>query len=544
MIRGRLRRHRTEGGSAESGQPDTQYLELEPGQLSGVFNVPDWLRNVGLMSWLLVGAMLLLAALVWLLAMTQVISIPVIVAAIMATVGSPVVAWLHSHRIPRAAGAVLLMLGIIAVGALMAYAVVVGIDGQASSIAGHLSSAKDTIGGWLQDLGLDSGKADSAKDQLGRGASDSASALIGGLLDGIGRLSSLAFFLAMTILSLFFLLKDGPTIRAWGESHMGVPAPVAKIVTQRTIGSMRGYFLGVTIVAAFSAVVVGIGTLILGVPLLGTIVAVTFIAGYIPYIGAWSAAIFSVLLALGSSGTDAAIGMIVVQFLANGALQQLVQPFAMGAALGIHPLAVLIVTIAGGALFGTVGLIVAAPLVSAIVRISADLARVKAAEEAEAAGAGDVAGGGRAGAGPRLTDASPRGRDRRRRPARRLRFGSRRRRRPRRPPPRRRLRNPATASSSTSPPASNCGPCLIRAIRPAPTSNGRCGPCSPDPAPMRRGTSTTEIPNGVEVEHVERRRPGHRHGRGLEAIHQRVSRPSPPSGRRTRRRSSTRDSPR
>jgi predicted PurR-regulated permease PerM len=65
----------------------------------------------------------------------------------------------------------------------------------------------------------------------------------------------------------------------------------------------------------------------------------------------------------------------------------------MGAALGIHPLAVLIVTIAGGAMFGTVGLIVAAPRVSAIVRISADLARIKAAEEAETAGSGDVAGG-------------------------------------------------------------------------------------------------------------------------------------------------------
>ena len=85
--------------------------------------------------------------------------------------------------------------------------------------------------------------------------------------------------------------------------------------------------------------------------------------------------------------------MIVVQFLANGALQQLVQPFAMGAALGIHPLAVLIVTIAGGALFGTVGLIVAAPLVSAVVRISADLARVKAAEEAEEAGGDEPAAG-------------------------------------------------------------------------------------------------------------------------------------------------------
>jgi hypothetical protein len=30
--------------------------------------------------------------------------------------------------------------------------------------------------------------------------------------------------------------------------------------------------------------------------------------------------------------------MIIVQLLANGILQQLVQPFAMGAALGIHPL--------------------------------------------------------------------------------------------------------------------------------------------------------------------------------------------------------------
>jgi predicted PurR-regulated permease PerM len=56
----------------------------------------------------------------------------------------------------------------------------------------------------------------------------------------------------------------------------------------------------------------------------------------------------------------------------------------MGAALGIHPLAVLIVTIAGGAIFGAVGLILAAPITSAITRISADLARARAKEEEEA----------------------------------------------------------------------------------------------------------------------------------------------------------------
>jgi predicted PurR-regulated permease PerM len=69
--------------------------------------------------------------------------------------------------------------------------------------------------------------------------------------------------------------------------------------------------------------------------------------------------------------------MVVIQLLSNGPLQQVVQPVAYGAALGLHPLAVLVLTIAGGALFGTVGLILAAPVASAIVRISADLGRAR-----------------------------------------------------------------------------------------------------------------------------------------------------------------------
>ena len=98
--------------------------------------------------------------------------------------------------------------------------------------------------------------------------------------------------------------------------------------------------------------------------------------------------IFNVPQWLRGAGTDAAAGMIVLQLLANSVLQQLVQPFAMGAALGLHPLAVLIVTIAGGALFGTVGLILAAPLTSAVTRISADLARARGEAEPTPGGPG------------------------------------------------------------------------------------------------------------------------------------------------------------
>jgi predicted PurR-regulated permease PerM len=157
-----------------------------------------------------------------------------------------------------------------------------------------------------------------------------------------------------------------------------VPLPLAQTISARSLQSLRGYFLGVTIVAAFNAVVVTLGALILGVPLVGTIAAVTFLAAYVPYLGAWTAGAFAVLVALGGAGADAAAGMMVVQLLANGVLQHLVQPIAYGAALGLHPLAVLIVTIAGGGLFGAVGLILAAPVTSAVVRISADIARARA----------------------------------------------------------------------------------------------------------------------------------------------------------------------
>ncbi len=311
---------------------------------------------------------------VWILALTHTIVMPVIAAGVIAAVASPLVAWLAGHRVPRGLGAALLMLATIALGAAVFVVIVAGVASQSGDIGSHLSDAKDALAGWLKDLGVDSGKADSAKQDASTATSSTYDALLEGVAKGISGLTSLVFFLSLTALSLFFLLKDGPVIRSWVERHLGMPLPVARAVTGRILQSLRGYFLGVTIVAVFNGVVIGGGALLLGVPLAGTIAAVTFLGAYIPYLGAWGAGAFSVLLALGGAGTDAAIAMAVLQLLGNGILQQLVQPIAYGAALGIHPLAVLIVTIAGGALFGAPGLILAAPLTSAVVHIAADLA--------------------------------------------------------------------------------------------------------------------------------------------------------------------------
>jgi predicted PurR-regulated permease PerM len=377
MIRGRLHRRHKDG---QRGQTEDEFIEIEPSELTGLFATPRWLRDMGLTAWLLVGVTLLLVGAVWLLSLTHTIVVPVIVAAVIASVAAPLLGWLGRRGLPRGAAAGLLLLSIVVLGVAFVVLIVGGITSQTGDLSSHLSDAKNTIEGWLKDLGVDPSKAKDAKNDASSSVSTSVNALLQGVAGGIKELSSLVFFLALATLSLFFLLKDGPTIRSWGERHLGVPMSMARTITERVAQSLRGYFLGVTYVAAFNAVVVGLGAVVLGVPLPGTIAVVTFLAAYVPYLGAWSAGAFAVLIALGGAGTDAAIGMAVVQLLANGLLQQFVQPIAYGAALGIHPLAVLVVTIAGGSLFGAVGLILAAPLTAAITRITADLSRARAEE--------------------------------------------------------------------------------------------------------------------------------------------------------------------
>jgi predicted PurR-regulated permease PerM len=378
-------RFRSRKAAGEQPSPADEYIEIDVGQLTGVFAAPRWLRDVGFTSWLLVGVALFLVGAVWLLSLTHTIVLPVIAAGVVASVAGPVVSWMERHRVPRAVGAILVLVAMILLSVLVVYIVLRGITSQSDGITSRLGDAKNTIEGWLRDLGVSADTAEQAKADASSSSTDAVDTLLKGLGTGLKSLSSLIFFLAMTALSLIFLLADGPKIRRWAERHMGVPEPVARTVSARTLQSLRGYFLGVTLIALFNAVVVGLGAWVLGVPLAGTIALVTLLGAYVPYLGAWTAGAFSVLLALGGAGPDAAAAMIGIQVIANGPLQQLVQPIALGAALGIHPLAVLIVTIAGGSLFGAVGLILAAPLTAAATRISADLAqaRVKAQEEAQ-----------------------------------------------------------------------------------------------------------------------------------------------------------------
>jgi predicted PurR-regulated permease PerM len=370
-----------QAAKGKAPRPEAPPEPLDAKTLGSVFAPPRWLRDLGLLSWIIVGILAVLAGVIILLGLLSTIVMPVLAAGIVAAVAAPIVARLQQHRVPRAAGAGIVLLGFFAFAILIFLLVASGIVANKAQIQDFASQALDTVEGWAKDAGA-SGTSEPKQD-ISQAVQGMGSKLLEGFAGAIQGLTSLAFFLSFTFFSLFFLLKDGPTIKRFIDGHLGIPRPVAAIITGNVVRSMRRYFFGVTIVAAFNAVVVGLAALILDVPLVGSIMVVTFVTAYIPFIGAFVSGTYAVVIALASQGTTVAILMLIAVVLANGILQQIVQPIAFGATLDLNPLAVLIVTISGGALLGMVGLVLAAPLTSAIIHISNDIARARAAGEVE-----------------------------------------------------------------------------------------------------------------------------------------------------------------
>ena len=377
---------RSDSGTAETKPPQVVQIDIGEDQLremSAVFAAPRWVRDLGIAAWLLVGIAALFVGLIWLLALTATITVPVIIGLVLATVAAPLVTWLHGKGAPRALGAALVLLGFVALGVVIVLLVVGGIVGQESDIKSAVNGAADTIQGWLEDAGVDEAGAASANENTSKGVADTLSTFVSGLAGFVGGITSLVFFVVFTVFSLFFLLKDGPKTREWIDGHIGVPRDVAQTITGNVIKALRRYFYGLSIVAAFNAIVVGVGALILDVPLAGTIAVVTFVTAYIPFIGAFVSGAFAVLVALGSEGTQTALIMLVIVLLANGLLQNIVQPIAFGATLRMNPLLVLIATIGWGSIFGMLGLILGAPLTSAAIHIAQELGEARAAAAAE-----------------------------------------------------------------------------------------------------------------------------------------------------------------
>src|SRR5712691_10903933 len=113
-----LDRFKGGSGAAAVQEERATVVQIDASSLSRVFSAPMWLRDLGLLAWFLVGVAIVLVGLVWLLGLTSTIVDPVVVGAILATVAGPLVTKMQGRRVPRPAGAAIVLLGLLALGVL------------------------------------------------------------------------------------------------------------------------------------------------------------------------------------------------------------------------------------------------------------------------------------------------------------------------------------------------------------------------------------------------------------------------------------------
>lgn len=129
--------------------------------------------------------------------------------------------------------------------------------------------------------------------------------------------------------------------------------------------SVFKYVKGKILMAIYVGAAVGIFLGIIGVDFALVIGIITMFADIIPYIGPFLGLAPATVFALLDSPTKAILVIIMFLFL-QWTENNIVGPKIMSDQLGYHPMLVLVVTLAGGFLFGFVGMIFALPFVIAM----------------------------------------------------------------------------------------------------------------------------------------------------------------------------------
>lgn len=324
------------------------------------------LSSLGSAAWSLVGIAVLATGAVLLLMLLRPLVIPLVVALFLAVALQPVVDALIRRRVRPVAAALLGTLLVILAGIGVTVLVVAGVASQWDQLGRELDAAVTELGELLASAGLDADAAESAQ----RSFAEHAPTLVRGILPALGNLvgaaASVAIGVFLTLFTCFFLLKDGRPMTRRVAGWLPLRPGLGERWFAETGRTVRGYLLGMTLLGGFNAVVVGTGAWILGLPLVGTLVIVTLLGNYVPYLGAWVAGAFAVLIALANGGVETALWMLLVVIVANGSMQTLLTPFAYGAALKLNPLVTLLVTLLGGLLAGALGAALAAPVAAVI----------------------------------------------------------------------------------------------------------------------------------------------------------------------------------
>ncbi|TQM64218.1 AI-2E family transporter [Humibacillus xanthopallidus] len=190
--------------------------------------------------------------------------------------------------------------------------------------------------------------------------------------------------LFISLFALFFFLYEGPRIWAWVVRLFPRTARDRVDSSAVIAWDQLSAFVRATMIVAFvDAVGIGVGAAILGVPFAFAIGILVFLLAFIPIVGALLSGFVAVVLALVSHGLGVALIMLAIVIGVQQLESHVLQPFLLGKAVSVHPLAVILAIAIGSITAGIVGALVAVPFAAVINAVGKHLLIGESREELE-----------------------------------------------------------------------------------------------------------------------------------------------------------------
>ena len=331
-------------------------------------HVPRPLAVAAAWSWRLLVIVAAAALLVTALRTASLIVVPLAVAALFTALLAPAALWLAARTpLSRGLSSLVVLLGAFAVVLALGTAAAAQLASGAGSMRTSAEEGFAKITEWLRTgpLQLSSAQLADYLDKARESLKANSSMLTSGALS-VG--TSAGHFLAgmlICLIATYFFLAEGERIWAFFVRMLPRPAQAPTHEAFRRGWTSLGHYARTqVVVAGVDAVGIGLGALILGLPFVIPLTLLVFLSSFIPIVGAILSGVVAVLIALLVKGPTVALLMLGVVLLVQQVETHVLQPFLMGRAVALHPLAVIAAVALGSFLLGIVGALFAVPVLA------------------------------------------------------------------------------------------------------------------------------------------------------------------------------------
>jgi predicted PurR-regulated permease PerM len=331
--------------------------------------VPKGLRVSAALAWRFIMVIAALYVIIWLAGYFFQLVIPLAVALLLAALMAPGVDRLVRWNVPRSAATALVMIaGLAVVGGLLTFVIIQFIDGL-PDLQKQVADSLDQIRNWLTNgpLHVDDKQLHGFLDNIITTIKENQSAITSGAITTATTIGEVLTGLLLTLFILIFFLYDGRGI--WNFLVRGVPHRVrdrVDLAGRRGFAALVSFVRATAAVALFDAVFIGIGLWILGVPLVVPLAALVFLGAFIPIVGAVIAGTVAVLVALVAKSFITALIVLAIIIAIMQIEGHVLQPWLLGRAVKLHPLAVVLAIAAGLIAAGIAGALMAVPLLAVV----------------------------------------------------------------------------------------------------------------------------------------------------------------------------------